>query len=222
MRSFWTSISAVAAAAALASFAAPASAASSLDVNWNAGCGKANCFNDQGVFTQTWSAADAQGPMTIGQFLLDRGILGDLDGQTFSISFSIGGQDVGTWGKYNMASIGGAELHFSGENFVWNPQDGDLVLTLSIVKAPSGGFGGGGGFFFAPLGEPNPPGTDNPPPGGGDPGPGSTSGADTGLITGPSTPQSVGGVPEPATWALMIGGFGLAGAALRRRRVAVA
>jgi hypothetical protein len=30
------------------------------------------------------------------------------------------------------------------------------------------------------------------------------------------------GVPEPATWALMIGGFGLAGAAVRRRRVALA
>lgn len=27
----------------------------------------------------------------------------------------------------------------------------------------------------------------------------------------------IGGVPEPATWALMIGGFGLAGAMLRRR-----
>ena len=32
----------------------------------------------------------------------------------------------------------------------------------------------------------------------------------------------VGGVPEPASWALMIGGFGMAGAALRRRRQALA
>jgi hypothetical protein len=31
-----------------------------------------------------------------------------------------------------------------------------------------------------------------------------------------------GGVPEPASWALMIAGFGLAGAALRRRRTALA
>lgn len=30
------------------------------------------------------------------------------------------------------------------------------------------------------------------------------------------------GIPEPSTWALMIGGFGLAGATLRRRRAAVA
>jgi len=32
----------------------------------------------------------------------------------------------------------------------------------------------------------------------------------------------VGGVPEPSTWALMIGGFGLAGGALRRRRAVAA
>lgn len=37
------------------------------------------------------------------------------------------------------------------------------------------------------------------------------------------TGQPVGAVPEPATWALLIGGFGMAGAALRRsRRLAVA
>ena len=29
---------------------------------------------------------------------------------------------------------------------------------------------------------------------------------------------NAGAVPEPATWALMIGGFGMAGAVLRRRR----
>jgi len=33
---------------------------------------------------------------------------------------------------------------------------------------------------------------------------------------------TTGGVPEPAAWTLMIGGFGLAGAALRRRRAATA
>jgi len=34
--------------------------------------------------------------------------------------------------------------------------------------------------------------------------------------------QANGGVPEPASWALMISGFGLAGAALRRRRMIAA
>jgi len=33
---------------------------------------------------------------------------------------------------------------------------------------------------------------------------------------------SLGAVPEPASWAMMVAGFGLAGAAMRRRRTAVA
>jgi hypothetical protein len=31
-------------------------------------------------------------------------------------------------------------------------------------------------------------------------------------------PPGPGGVPEPATWAMLLGGFGLTGAAMRRRR----
>jgi PEP-CTERM motif len=36
----------------------------------------------------------------------------------------------------------------------------------------------------------------------------------------PAPPPPVGGVPEPASWALLIAGFGLTGAAVRRRRAA--
>ncbi|WP_375392075.1 PEPxxWA-CTERM sorting domain-containing protein [uncultured Sphingomonas sp.] len=36
------------------------------------------------------------------------------------------------------------------------------------------------------------------------------------------TPSATGAVPEPASWAMMIGGFGLAGAAMRRRRTVIA
>ncbi|MBL8556893.1 MAG: PEPxxWA-CTERM sorting domain-containing protein [Phenylobacterium sp.] len=53
-------------------------------------------------------------------------------------------------------------------------------------------------------------------PGGGDPDPG-PGGGDPDPGPGGGDPP-VGGVPEPATWALMLVGFGAAGAGLRRRR----
>lgn len=41
-------------------------------------------------------------------------------------------------------------------------------------------------------------------------------------ISGPGAISLSSAVPEPATWAMMIAGFGLAGSALRRRRSSVA
>ena len=201
-------MTAVAGACALA--AMPAAAASVLNVNWTSDCGKATCFNDAGVFTQTWSSAGAHGPVTVGQFLMDRGILGVLDDKTFRISFSVGGHEVGTWGSYNMGGINGDELNFDGLDFVWNPEDGDLVLTLAIVPPPTAGVGGGGFSSLSVDGDG--PGEGPLQPQGGPVGGPSDVGVDS-TDRGP-----VGGIPEPSAWALMIGGFGLAGATLRHRR----
>ncbi len=41
-------------------------------------------------------------------------------------------------------------------------------------------------------------------------------------ITKVSVPQVLHAVPEPTTWAMMVGGFALAGSAMRRRKVSVA
>lgn len=200
-------LSALAVAAMLS--ASPAAAATVLDVGKNEGCGKATCFNDQGVFTQTWSAKNAVGPMTIGKLLMDRGVLGSLDSSTFRISFKLNGSEVGSWGSYMMAGIGGDQLSFSGEAFTWNPGDGDLTLVLEIFKPQQGAGGGGGGRFFA-----------SPDPNFSDDGFEFEGIAGTVVEEGPNGPLSA--APEPTAWALMIAGFGFAGATLRRRARVVA
>jgi len=123
---------------------------------------------------------------------------------------------------------------------MWNPADGDLVLVLDLVAAngqklmPDGHGGwfipaGGGGSAGAPLASDDDTGGQ-----GGGFGDGSGDGSfvfdppnDAANGGGPNGDgPTIGGgqasgAPEPATWALMLGGFGFAGWALRRRGTAV-
>jgi len=191
----------LAAAAAMMLGGSAVQAATVLNVDWNTGCNKATCFNDDGVFTQTYSAGAFTGPVSIGQLLMDRGVLGSLDAKTFRLSFQLNGEEVGSWGSYNMGGIGGDQLWFGGEEFVWNPEDGDLVLVLALVPPPKQGAGGGGGFALTAIEDLQP----------------EQGGQDIGDGDGDQGRPPATAVPEPATWAMMIAGFGMAGAMFRRR-----
>jgi len=192
-------------AAAMTAVAVAGSAeAMTLVVDPDAGCGKASCFGEAGTYTRTWSAKDFTGPVNVASLLMGRGVLGALDGETFRISFSLNGEELGTWGRYNMAGIGGETLSFSGQELIWNPADGDLTLTLSLDPKPKPGqvaaFGGFSSF------DPGTTSSDKGPP----PGPPPTALRETAHDAAP--------VPEPSAWALMIVGFGSAGATLRLQR----
>jgi len=95
---------------------------------------------------------------------------------------------------------------------VGGPKPGAPGVPVALTTAPGGGPvvfpftplpGGGGGVIVTP------PTTITPPPG--------TPGT-PGVPTTPTTPTSA--VPEPGGWAMMLLGFALIGAALRRKRIA--
>ena len=206
-----TVVTAISVAAMIVGFAVPASAATVLSAGWSEGCGKTNCFDAKGAYTKSWSAADVGGPITIGQLLLDRGVLGDLDSKTFRLSFRLNGEELGTWGNYTMGGIVGDELSFQGANFTWNPEDGELELVLELVPPPIPGITGARFASILPEGDGGPRGPQGQQ--------GEQGGQGGALIPPVQQPGShVSPAPEPATWALLIGGFGLTGAAVRRRR----
>jgi len=119
-------------------------------------------------------------------------------------------QLLSDWGTF---TIGGAltdgKLTFSGSSFVYDPSKGGLLMDVTVHDAT---YTGGENTFFQE-----------------DAGTGSIArivGDETGGY-GPYnqalvTTFNAAAVPEPASWAMMIGGFGLVGAAMRRRAAKVA
>ncbi len=103
---------------------------------------------------------------------------------------------------------GGIMTLLFSQAFSYNPGAGNLLVNITIANQEFG-FGG----FLANNGDANGIFSRVTDFGGGYEG----YGLETGFIV--DTPAAV---PEPATWALLLGGFALAGVALRRRTAALA
>lgn len=221
------------------SFACIASAAQATDVTVGVddsnNCAPYSCGFGSGVSQQIYAASQfTNGPMEIGaiSFFKDEAATfntGTMDTLTFSLAFyytskaiaatASGGPDatnlpgnLGTllsnFGTFTTSGVIPNVLTLTGSAFTYNPALGNLILEITPI---SGVAAFDGGFFQA-----------------------DSRGVVTRRVVGPtrfgngpialvtrfSSPAAA--VPEPASWALMLLGFGCAGAMVRRRRAVAA
>ena len=135
-----------------------------------------------------------------------------------------GGKRVGTSQKYAALSLPcppafvGPSTALAGAG-LGLALDGPGLLSESLTPLSTGGGVGrfGGGVIVAGGGGGGAGGGGG---GGGSSGGGSSGGGSSGggITPGVNPPPVPGAVPEPGSWMLMIGGFAIAGGALRRRR----
>ncbi len=154
---------------------------------------------------------------------------GDEQGTTLSSSFATNiGADVTTVYQgalsFAAAATDGFDyvVHFAN-GFTYDPAAGNLLLDVLI---PTGTSVSGPGFFLASYDTANQfndgvYSVNSVFDGSATSGFANTAGTIT-QFTGTAVGGSGSTVPEPATWLLMIGGFGLVGAGLRRRAAVVA
>lgn len=119
------------------------------------------------------------------------------------------GQLLADWGTFALGGVVADNLTFAGQSFVYDPTQGSLLMDVTVHDATQTF---GEQTFFQE--DPN---TDKIARIVGDEA-GGQGPYNQALVTTFGTSA----VPEPASWALMIGGFGLVGAAMRRRAAKVA
>jgi hypothetical protein len=199
--------------AALVAFAAPAQAAVVLSENFDGQNGGASALNYTGFTNFT-----AEGQVDLiksGDFgITCSGSCVDLDGSPGpgALVTAIFGYGVGDLFNFNL-SIGGNQRQVGTFDDVFiTAFDGvtNAVLGTTSTSVASGagfstwlqtyGTSGTGSVYFKI---------------------GSLSADNQGPLLDSITIDVTSAVPEPATWAMMIGGFGLVGASMRRRKVSV-
>jgi len=215
-------------ALAAAAFALPTVASAQTVGSYDSG----NCYpfmcNDSGTdvgpsinYYQIYDAGQFTGPISIESLtFFTFGSAGTVIGGTYDISLAVTTDAVGTplsslsaESGFFLGNLGGpigGSLTIAGAAYAYDPMDGNLVLHVSVSDQDLVPNGGGNSYFWADytgivtsreyelVGQ------------------GVVSGTTGGLVTRFNT------VPEPATWALLITGFGLVGASLRRRKPAIA
>lgn len=205
----------IAAAAICAAVPSAGQAATFLSVQASSLCGADGCFaGGKKTYTQTFSGAAQAGSsvVNISHLQVAKDIVGSVEHTAVRVTFVLADGTEVTWGKYSLNALGGDIVTLGGQALAWNTAVGDLTVRLDLILPEKGG--AGGGFFGGGGGG-----------GGGFEAAGAPSSADLGLGMEMGRPMArlpdeafaISAVPEPATWAMMILGFGAAGAALRRR-----
>ncbi|WP_421937928.1 PEPxxWA-CTERM sorting domain-containing protein [Phenylobacterium sp.] len=210
-------IALLAATAFAAAAPVTAQAATFLTVGASSLCGPAGCFaGAKKSYTQTFSASQRAGTFDVSQLQVAKSVTaGAVDHTAVRVTFILADGTEVSWGKFSLAALGGDVVTLGGQAVAWNAAAGDLTVRLDLVVPEKPG-AGGGGFGFGGGG-----GGGGWAAGGG--GADVDGGGFTDIVQGrplikPAINQpSVAAIPEPGAWALMILGFGAAGAMLRRR-----
>jgi hypothetical protein len=188
-------------------------------------CYPFSCFAGDGgvLYQQLYDASAFPGAIDVGSVTFFRADDGLMDSASYDIAFYLSdrpldgmsetpGDNLGfllaDWGNFSLSGLMPAELTFDGVDFTYDPADGNLLMQVTVTAV--GATVGYDSFFQADssisvtqrL-------YDNA---------GGVEANDAlGLVT-----RFNDAVPEPASWALMILGFGGVGSVIRRRRETLA